>query len=99
MLTSKSVDLIIILVLEIFSLFSRVALKKMFHPRKETKEPPIWKIPLLNCNYNKCIIVSSKVKLKKLIEFRHAKSDIFTEHHKKFIYWNCHPLTSQSSFI
>ena len=36
----------------------------MFCPRKETKEPPIWKAPLFYCNYNKCIIVSSKVKLK-----------------------------------
>jgi len=55
----------------------------MFYPAKETKELPIWKVPLLNCNYNKCIIVSSKVKLEMLIEFRHAKSDIFTKHHKK----------------
>ena len=46
MLTSKSVDLINILVLEIFSLFSRVALKKNVPPPKETKEPPIWKAPL-----------------------------------------------------
>ena len=52
MLTSKSVDLISIFVLEIFSLFCRVALKKIFCPNKETKEPLIWKIPLFNCNYN-----------------------------------------------
>ena len=48
MLTSKSVDLIIIFMQELFSPFCRVALKKMFHPQKETKEPPIWKVPLLS---------------------------------------------------
>lgn len=49
---------------EIFSHFYRVALKINVLSNKETKEPPIWKAPLFNCNYNKCIIVSSKVKLK-----------------------------------
>jgi len=63
MLTSKSVDLIIIFMQELFSLFCRVALNFLVPFGKQSKEPPIWKAPwYLNCNKMKVTSIIKKVK-------------------------------------